>query len=214
MMHTKTKDGSPRVVLTVVYTGLILVVTAAMLYHVVLGSLLTDIALAVAGDPSQPTQAEGAAAPMAQESASALSPDARITQIEELLRSVKLTGEASESRSKENKVMARELIGYVKIMVAVLVAIAIGFPLAIWLMSRRRLLGLSGLSGEVTATLVLVEERQAKLANILKDIQNEIDYLHTMSVPDLKNLIQQAETYLKQNEKDLELVGPGKRSSQ
>lgn len=214
MIHTKTGDGAPRVAFTLAYTGFIFIVIAAMLYYVVLGSFLTDIALAVAGEPSQPTQAKAAASPGVDESGRAVSPEARIDQIEELLRSVKLTGEASESRSKENKVMARELIGYVKIMVAVLVAIAVGFPLAIWLMSRRRLLGLSGLSGEVTATLVLVEERQAKLANILKDIQNEIDYLHTMSVPDLKNLIQQAETYLKQNEKDLELVGPGKRQSQ
>jgi hypothetical protein len=55
-----------------------------------------------------------------------------------------------------------------------------------------------------------VEERQAKLANILKEIQSEVDYLHTMSVPDLKGLIAQAEKYLEQNERDLEKAGSRK----
>jgi hypothetical protein len=116
----------------------------------------------------------------------------------------------SERRSYENKMMARELLRYVKVMTIILAVTAVGFPLAMWLLSRKRLLGLSGLSGEVAATLLVVEERQAKLANILKDLQGEIDYLHTMSVPDLKNLIQQAEKYLKQNEQDLEKAGLAK----
>jgi molecular chaperone DnaK (HSP70) len=92
-------------------------------------------------------------------------------------------------------------------MVVVLILIAVVFPITIWLMSRKRLLGLSGLSTEVTATLLIVEERQAKLANILKEIQEEIDYMHTMSAADLKKLIEQAEKYLKQNEIDLERAG-------
>lgn len=119
---------------------------------------------------------------------------------EELLR-------RAEERSLDIKMMSRELIGYVKLVVVVLVAIALVFPLTIWVMSKKRILGLSGLSPELAATLLVVEERQAKLANILKEIQGEIDYLHTMSVPDLKNLIQQAENYLKQNETDLEKTG-------
>ncbi len=133
--------------------------------------------------------------------------ETRMHQLEKILPSIKTTGEMAEERSFDNKLMSRELIRYVKVMVIVLILIAIGFPLIIWLLSRRRILGLSGLSTEVAATVVLVEERQAKLANILKDIQGEIDYLHTMSVPDLKDLIQQAENYLKQNEKDLEKAG-------
>ena len=112
-----------------------------------------------------------------------------------------------EERGYDNKMMARELIRYVKLVVLVLIFIAVAFPLAIWLLSSRRILGLSGLSPELAATLLVVEERQAKLANILKEIQGEIDYLHTMSVPDLKNLIQQAESYLKQNEADLDKAG-------
>jgi len=128
----------------------------------------------------------------------------RVARIESTLESIRETGEKAEQRSFTNKMMAAELIRYVKLMILVLVAIAVGFPLSLWLLSRKRLVGLSGLSDEVTATLLMVEERQAKLTNILKEIQGEVDYLHSMSVPDLKNLIQQAETYLKQNEADLD----------
>jgi hypothetical protein len=206
MIHRETRYRRSRVVGTVACTGVILAVIAALLYHVVLGSLLTDIALAIGGDPTSTTEAVTVGPPSEGETTLPKPTDAFIDDLGQSINK-------ATSRSYEIKMMARELIGYIRIMVAVLVVIAVGFPLTIWLMSRRRLIGLSGLSGEVTATLVLVEERQAKLANILKDIQNEIDYLHTMSVPDLKNLIQQAETYLKQNEKDLELVGPGKRAS-
>jgi C4-dicarboxylate-specific signal transduction histidine kinase len=131
----------------------------------------------------------------------------RIAEIEKTLQSIKATSEKAEERGYYNKMLGRELIGYVKVVVIILAIIAVVFPLAIWLMSRKRLLGLSGLSSEVAATLLVVEERQAKLTNILKEIQGEIDYLHTMSVPDLKNLIQQAENYLKQNESDLEKAG-------
>jgi predicted PurR-regulated permease PerM len=138
-----------------------------------------------------------------QTSASVRTTEQRIEQIEEMLRQIKDTGEKAEDRSYYTKMLARELVGYVRITVGVLIAIAIIFPLTIWLMSKKRLLGLSGLSQEVAATLLVVEERQAKLATILKEIQGEIDYLHSMSVPDLKNLIKQAEKYLEQNEKDL-----------
>jgi hypothetical protein len=124
-------------------------------------------------------------------------------RIEEMEKALNKT----EERSYDNKMMARELISYVKLVVAVLVAIALVFPLTIWVMSKKRILGLSGLSPELATTLLVVEERQAKLAVILKEIQGEIDYLHTMSVPDLKNLIQQAENYLKQNETDLGKAG-------
>lgn len=138
----------------------------------------------------------------------------RMQELEKILPSIKTTGKMAEERSLDNKIMARELIRYIRIMVLVLLLIAIGFPLMIWLLSRRRLLGLSGLSSELAATMVVVEERQAKLANILKDIQGEIDYLHNMSVPDLKDLIQQAENYLKQNEKDLEKAGVTRNRTQ
>jgi hypothetical protein len=74
-------------------------------------------------------------------------------------------------------------------------------------MSRKRILGLSKLSSEMSATLVAVEERQNKLANVLKEIQGEMDYLNSMSVPDLERLIKQAETYLAQNEQELRDAG-------
>ncbi|MGO9571790.1 MAG: hypothetical protein ACLP5H_30050 [Desulfomonilaceae bacterium] len=134
----------------------------------------------------------------------------RWDQIEKKLQSIETAGKKSEERSYFNKMIGAELIGYVRLMVIALIVIAVGFPVTIWLLSRKRILGLSGLSTEVAATLLVIEERQAKLANILKEIQGEIDYLHTMSVPDLKNLIQQAESYLKQNEEDLEKAGSRK----
>lgn len=131
----------------------------------------------------------------------------RISEIEKTLQAIKVIGERSEDRGYYIKMISRELISYVKVMIVVLIIIALSFPLTTWFMSRKRILGLSGLSSEIAATLVVVEERQAKLANVLKDIQGEIDYLHTMSVPDLKNLIDQAEKYLAQNEKDLGKAG-------
>lgn len=157
----------------------------------------------------------------AQKTGPAVTMDVRVDRIEQMLpaiqetlKSIKETGEKAEIRSYENKMMARELIRFVEVMVGALVVIALGFPLAIWFMSKKRLLGLSGLSQEVSATLLVVEERQAKLANILKDIQSEIDYVHSMSVPDLQNLIKQAEKYLEQNQKDLAKTGRGKQEPQ
>jgi len=141
---------------------------------------------------------------------SKLAQETRIEEIEKTLQSIKATGEKAEERSYFNKMLGAELIKYIRLMVMALIVIAVGFPVIIWLLSRKRILGLSGLSTEVAATLLVIEERQAKLANILKEIQGEIDYLHTMSVPDLKNLIQQAESYLKQNEEDLEKAGSRK----
>jgi len=163
---------------------------------------------------SVPRKAETSmAAQTAEEEAlvqSKVAQEARIEEIEKTLQSIKVTGEKAEERSYFNKMLGAELIKYLRLMVIALIVIAVGFPVIIWLLSRKRILGLSGLSTEVAATLLVIEERQAKLANILKEIQGEIDYLHTMSVPDLKNLIQQAESYLKQNEEDLEKTGSRK----
>lgn len=131
----------------------------------------------------------------------------RMDRMEELLAEIRAVAEQAASKSVRNKELGLELVTLVQIAVLVLIVIAIGFPLSIYLASRKRILGLSGLSSEVSATLVLVEERQAKLANILKDIQSEIDYVHGMSVPDLRKLINQAEKYIEQNEKDLQRTG-------
>jgi hypothetical protein len=133
--------------------------------------------------------------------------DARLSKIEKTLQEVKTTGEKAEIRSYSNKMTSRELVRFVKAILVALVLIAVSFPLIIWLISRRRLLGLSGLSDEAAATLLVVEERQAKLTSILKEIQSEVEYLHSMSGPDLKNLIEQAEKYLEQNKRDLERAG-------
>jgi hypothetical protein len=159
---------------------------------------------------SVPSKSE--AAMSAQAPADETLPQSKLTSEErERLEIIGTAAEKAESRTKFIKDLFTDLIAYVRLMVVALIVIAIGFPVIIWLLSRRRILGLSGLSTEVAATLLVVEERQAKLANILKEIQGEIDYLHTMSVPDLKNLIQQAENYLKQNEQDLADTGSRKK---
>jgi hypothetical protein len=158
---------------------------------------------------AQETPAKKAGAPVG-----TLTTEERIRAIEEMLQKVKKTGERSEVRSYQNKMMSRQLVRLVRAAVVVLVVIAAGFPVIIWLLSRKRILGLSSLSSEVAATLLVVEERQAKLASILKDLQGEIDYVHSMSVPDLKKLIEQAEKYIDQNEKDLEKAGISQQSGQ
>ncbi len=131
----------------------------------------------------------------------------RFEQIEKTLQSIKVTGEKAEDRSYFNKLASYEVIKYLKLMVLLLVFIALGFPIAVWLLNKSSFSRTPGKSQELAETLLTIEERQAKLANILKEIQGEIDYLHTMSAPDLKNLIQQAESYLKLNESDLQKAG-------
>jgi hypothetical protein len=130
----------------------------------------------------------------------------RLARIETTLLSVEETVKKAEDRSFYNKMAGREMLGYAKLTVVVLVVIAAIFPLTIWFLSRRRILGLSGLSSEMAATLLLVEERQSKLVALLKEMQSEIDYLHSMPSPDLKNLVQQAEGLVRKNEADLKKV--------
>jgi len=133
--------------------------------------------------------------------------EGRLEELEKQLASIRETGEKAEIRSYENKMMGRELIRYVRVMVLVLVAIALGFPLTILILSRKRLMGVSGLSPEVAETLLAIEERQAKLANLVREIQSEMEFVNAQASPDLKNLVQQAEKYLKQSEKDMESTG-------
>ncbi|MCA1959748.1 MAG: hypothetical protein LDL33_03050 [Desulfomonile sp.] len=132
--------------------------------------------------------------------------DERIKKIEELLVS-------TEIRSYENKLMARQLIRNTRWQIGILLVIAVLLAASLWVLGRQRALPRSDLSAEMATTLVAVEERQAKLANILKDIQQEIDYVHSMSVPDLKKLIEQAERYIEQNEKDLARASTSKKQA-
>lgn len=131
----------------------------------------------------------------------------RFEKIEKTLESIRFTGEKAEDRSYFNKLVSFEVFKYLKVMVALLILIALGFPLAIWLMTKSSSFQSSARSQDLAETLLTIEERQAKLAHILKDIQSEIDYLQTLSAPDLKNLIQKAENYLKLNEQDLKQAG-------
>ncbi len=217
MTEKRSKRKGPSIFLRALFgTGVLLLIALAFL---ALGPISAQPPAESTGTTQSDTKAD---APTLSElrPVTGLTPEERFERIENIL--VKMmpmvetmmpmveTLRKAEERTLYTKILSSELVEYVKLMVAALIAIAIGFPLTIWWMSRKRILGLSSLSDEVTATLVVVEERQAKLANILKDIQGEIDYVQSMSVPDLKNLIAQAEKYLKQNETDLEKAGTPK----
>jgi hypothetical protein len=130
----------------------------------------------------------------------------RFAEIEKLLQDMKITLGKAERRSLENKLMNFAVVAWVKAVFIALIIIAVSFPITIWLISRKRLMGLPGLSDEVAATIVVVEERQAKLVSILKEIQSEVEYLQSSAGPDLKNLLEQAEKYLQQNKRDLERI--------
>ena len=133
--------------------------------------------------------------------------DQHLDRIEQSLKQTHKLVEMAEIRSLQNKVMSLELIRTIRWILGVLIFIALVFPLTIWFLSKKRILELSGLSDEVASTLVLVEDRQAKLAHLLKEVQGEMDYIQSVSAPDLKNLMEQAEKYLEQNRSDLERMG-------
>jgi hypothetical protein len=140
----------------------------------------------------------------------------RISTIENVLGEITKTSVRLDERSYVNKMMGRELVNNSRIMVAVLIIIAVTFPISLWLLSRKRLIGLSGLSSEVTATLLAVEERQARLGNILRELQDELEMVHSeptsTSPSQLRKLIEQAEEYIKANEEDLAKTGTQPKS--
>ncbi len=142
---------------------------------------------------------------------SRLALEKRISQIEDVLTEITKTSVRLDERSYVNKMMGRELVNNSRIMVVVLIVIAVSFPVSMWLLSKKRILGLSGLSSEVATTLLAVEERQARLANLLKELQDELEMAHahpTSSSPaQLRSLVEQAEEYLKANEEDLAKAG-------
>jgi hypothetical protein len=172
-----------------------------------MGCLLSIAILVMFSDISQSVKT-AYAGPDGQEVIAENVPDAaKERAYEERFKNLENKANTTDSRVVDIKTMTTQQIFYTQVEIAVLIVIALSFPLTLYLLSSKRLLSLSGLSSEVTATLILVEERQAKLTNILKDIQGEMDYMHSMSAPDLKNLIAQAEKYLKDNEQDLQKTG-------
>ncbi len=164
----------------------------------------------VGGEISSSTDGPVPASFRKEESDFLTSLDDRIKKMENVLQGISRIGKISESRSLDNKIMAREQRRLAIGILIVLMIIALIFPLTIWLLSRKRLLGLSGLSDEVAATILVVEERQAKLASILEEIQTELDEGYARTGPDLKNLMDQAKKFLEENKRDLERVGSGR----
>jgi hypothetical protein len=137
-----------------------------------------------------------------------LADEARMKRMEDAIRDIQVTGDKTESRIYFVKETGYQIISLVKIAVAVLILIAAGIPLVIWVFTRRGLLDFSGHSSKVSDALVEVEERQAKLAGIFKDLQDEIEILNASSAPDLKRLVERAKQYIEQNEKDLGRINP------
>jgi hypothetical protein len=211
MIEKSFRNKGPSILLCDFLRDAVLLATALVL--LTLGPVLAQTS-SEATNRNEPGAKVGAVTSLPESQAETnMTLDQRIVHIEDMLNSMKPMIETlrrAEERTYFTKLLSYELVGYLKVMVVALVAIAFVFPLTIWWMSRKRILGLSSLSDEVSATLVIVEERQAKLATILKDVQSEIDYVQSMSVPDLKNLIAQAEKYLKQNATDLEKAGTPK----
>jgi hypothetical protein len=178
------------------------------------GHALAQQAPPAGGEPS--SAAIHSAAPEGlrnEEKAFLASLDERVERIERVLDRIGKIGKIAESRSLENKIMAREQKRLAISILLVLIAIALIFPMTIWLLSRKRLLGLSGLSDEVAATILVVEERQAKLASILEEMQTEFDEEYARTSPDLKELMEQAKKFLEENKRDLERVGSGRANS-
>jgi hypothetical protein len=177
------------------------------------GPALAQTTEPTATEISSGTDRAASAALREEERAFLASLDERIQRIEGVLQGISRIGKIAESRSLENKILAREQKRLAIGILLILMFIALIFPTTIWLLSRKRLLGLSGLSDEVAATILVVEERQAKLARILEEMQSELDEEYARTGPGLKNLMEQAKQFLDQNKRDLERVGSGRTNS-
>lgn len=165
------------------------------------------------GEISSSTDPTAPAALKQEENKFLSSLDERIKKMGEVLDGISRVSRIAESRSLENKILAREQRRLAFGILIVLMCIALIFPLTIWLLSKKRLLGLSGLSDEVAATILVVEERQARLARILEEMQFELDEEYAQPSPDLKNLMDQAKKFLEENKRDLERVGSGRSAA-
>ncbi len=128
----------------------------------------------------------------------------RTEQPEKILQSTTMTEDKAEHPSPSVRLLTAEVITYLRWIMVALIAIIVSFPVTVWLMSRKRMLALSGLSEELAATLLMVEKRQSKRSNILREIQDEGCDLQTMSRPELKAFVAEAKKYLEQNEPDVE----------
>lgn len=178
----------------------VLIVILAVVTFVSQEAVPSDLGL---GETMLLAQAAGQNAPAGQaESQTAGEAPSDVVNADEAAKKLQKLVVQAEIRTYEIKMMARQLIRLTQWVIGILGVIAIVSMVSLWI-GRQRAIPRSDLSAEITSTLVAVEERQAKLTNILKEIQQEIDYVHSMSVPDLKKLIEQAERYIEQNEKDL-----------
>ena len=126
----------------------------------------------------------------------------RFGPMEKLLKAIERTSYKAERRSYENKMMARELIGNVRAIIIVLAITAISFPVSLWIVGTRLLRAL-GLSTDMAETIIAIEERQAKLSQTLKELQQELELLDFGSVPTVKKLVDSAQEYVDDADRDL-----------
>lgn len=201
---------------TFIWIFSIALILLSLLISAFLLSFEEVVAAVPGGDPQKAINTPESSISAADKASDAAEPsrlalEKRISQIEDVLTEITKTSVRLDERSYVNKMMGRELVNNSRIMVVVLILIAVSFPLSMYLLSKKRLLGLSGLSSEVAATLLAVEERQTRLANLLKELQDELEMAHahpTSSSPaQLRSLVEQAEEYLKANEEDLVKAG-------
>ncbi|MEW6351944.1 MAG: hypothetical protein AB1646_23080 [Thermodesulfobacteriota bacterium] len=160
----------------------------------------------VSGEPSLKTSSDSERPEQADTQSSVL--NRRLDSWEKLLLKMSVLLEKAEDRSYDTKLMARQLIRTLRVVVILLFVIAFAVPISIWFLGRGALLGMPS---DMAAALVAIEERQAKLVNIFKEIQDEMEVLQSVSGPDLKNLLSQAAEYMKQNEQDLRTAGESTR---
>jgi len=112
----------------------------------------------------------------------------------------------AESRSFTNKLQGRTAVRLLVAVVITLGFIAIGFPaLFIWYNSRR-LKRMSAMSSDIASTLVLVQERQVKLGDTLRELQDELDYIPVSSAPDFAKLLKEAEQSLNDASRKLDTI--------
>ncbi|GEM_PF-1992976 len=112
----------------------------------------------------------------------------------------------AETRTSTNKRQGKTAVQLLVAVVLTLALIAVGFPgLFIWYNSRR-LKRMTAISSEIAGTLVLVQERQARLGDTLREMQDELDYIPVSSAPDFAKLLKEAEQSLNEASRKLDTI--------
>ena len=115
-----------------------------------------------------------------------------------------ITGK-TERRSLENKIMVRESIRNVRAIMIILIVAVILLPVSLLIVGTR-LLRIFTQSKTVSDTLLLLEQRQTKLAETLRELEQELEMLEYGSVPAVKGLLETANEHIGEAERDLKAL--------